>query len=135
MSNVYPIVCYADAAGAIEWLGKAFGFETLMAVKGPDGSIGHAELNVGAGIVMLSASRANGPLPIGSLRPGEPATQSVYIAIADPDAHHDRAKAAGAEIIMPLTDMHYGSREYVARDPQGHLWCFGTYVPAVVCAP
>ena len=43
------------------------------------------------------------------------------------DAHHDRAKAAGADIVVPLKDMDYGSREYSVRDPGGHLWGFGTY--------
>jgi uncharacterized glyoxalase superfamily protein PhnB len=53
----------------------------------------------------------------------------LYVAVDDPDAHHDRAKAAGAEILMPLTDQSYGSREYAARDPEGNVWCFGTFQP------
>jgi Uncharacterized protein conserved in bacteria len=47
--------------------------------------------------------------------------------VQDVDAHHDRAKAAGAEIVTPLTDQSYGSREYAVRDFAGHLWGFGTY--------
>jgi uncharacterized glyoxalase superfamily protein PhnB len=49
--------------------------------------------------------------------------------VDDPDAHHDRAKAAGAEIVQQLTDQDYGSREYAAVDPEGHVWSFGTYDP------
>jgi uncharacterized glyoxalase superfamily protein PhnB len=133
--DIYPVVCYADAAAAIDWLGKAFGFESLMVSKDNNGHIKHAELKVGDGILMLSGApekgKEQGPLSMTSPRPGEPSTQTIYIAIANPDAHHDRAKAAGAEIVMPLTNQSYGSREYAARDPQGHLWCFGTYRPEV----
>jgi len=56
---------------------------------------------------------------------------SVYVVVGDPDAHHDRAKAAGAEIVAGLTDTDYGSRDYSARDPDGNLWSFGTYRPSV----
>lgn len=129
MPDIYPVVCYADAAAAIDWLGKAFGFESLMVSKDKNGRIGHAELKVGDSILMLSGSPEQGPLAMTSPRPGDRATQTIYIAIADPDAHHDRAKNAGAEIVMPLVNQSYGSREYAARDPQGHLWCFGTYRP------
>jgi uncharacterized glyoxalase superfamily protein PhnB len=53
-----------------------------------------------------------------------------YVVVEDADAHHDRAKAEGAEIVMELRDTDYGSRDYAARDPDGNLWFFGTYRPA-----
>jgi uncharacterized glyoxalase superfamily protein PhnB len=53
----------------------------------------------------------------------------VYVAVDDPDAHHDQAAAAGARVIQPLTDQPYGSREYGALDPEGNRWFFGTYAP------
>jgi uncharacterized glyoxalase superfamily protein PhnB len=56
-------------------------------------------------------------------------TGGIYAIVEDPDAHHVRAKAAGAEILRELTDQDYGSRDYSARDPEGHLWSFGTYRP------
>ena len=56
-------------------------------------------------------------------------TQGVYICVNDIDAHYARAKDAGAEITRDLQDTDYGSREYTARDPEGHLWGFGTYLP------
>ena len=56
-------------------------------------------------------------------------TQSVYIAVPDADAVFARAKAAGAEIVMGLTDQPYGSRDFICRDPEGQVWCFGTYAP------
>jgi uncharacterized glyoxalase superfamily protein PhnB len=54
---------------------------------------------------------------------------SVYVAVADPDAHHDRAVAAGAEVTRELVDTDYGSRDYAVRDPEGNRWSFGTYRP------
>ncbi len=55
--------------------------------------------------------------------------QSIYIIVDDADAHHARAKAAGAEIVMEVADQDYGGRLYSCRDPEGHLWNFGTYDP------
>ena len=56
-------------------------------------------------------------------------TISIYIVVPDPDAHHERAVAAGAQVVRELDDMDYGSREYSARDLDGNLWSFGTYQP------
>ena len=53
----------------------------------------------------------------------------IYVAVDDPDTHHDRAVGAGAEVVMELTDQDYGSREYAAKDPEGNVWCFATYRP------
>jgi uncharacterized glyoxalase superfamily protein PhnB len=51
------------------------------------------------------------------------------MVLSDVDAHYERAKAAGAEIVMEPTDQDYGSRDYAARDTEGNVWCFGTYRP------
>jgi uncharacterized glyoxalase superfamily protein PhnB len=56
-------------------------------------------------------------------------TQSSYIVVADADAMYERARAAGAEIVMEIKDQDYGSRDFGCRDPEGHLWYFGTYDP------
>jgi uncharacterized glyoxalase superfamily protein PhnB len=56
--------------------------------------------------------------------------QRVYVQVDDADAHYARAWAAGAEIVLELQDTSYGSREYTARDLEGHLWSFGTYAPS-----
>jgi uncharacterized glyoxalase superfamily protein PhnB len=65
---------------------------------------------------------------VGALAP-PPGSGAVYVVVDDPDAHHDRAVAAGAEVVRPLADLDYGSRDYAARDPEGNLWSFGTYRP------
>lgn len=59
----------------------------------------------------------------------------AYVVVDDPDALHDRALAAGAEIVMRLTDTDYGSGDFAARDPGGNVWSFGTHRPSVSRAP
>lgn len=121
----YPILTYRDAQAAIDWLQEAFAFEQLFATPGPDGAIAHAELRYGTGVLMLGTGQ--GPA---DNRDWRSAPQSVYVAVEDADAQCERARAAGAEIIREPEDMDYGSREYSARDLEGHHWHFGTYRPA-----
>ena len=123
-TNVYPLLQYRDARAAIDWLERAFGLERDEVTEGPDGAIVHAELRCGDGIVMLTGAGGDSPF-------GDHAGQGwLYVAVPDADAHHARAVAAGAEIVSPLADQPYGSRDYSARDPEGNLWSFGTYAPA-----
>jgi uncharacterized glyoxalase superfamily protein PhnB len=56
-------------------------------------------------------------------------TQSCYVIVKDADAHYARAKAAGAKIVLDIKDEDYGGRGYSCRDPEGHIWTFGTYDP------
>jgi uncharacterized glyoxalase superfamily protein PhnB len=125
LQHIFPGLRYRDASAAIEWLERAFGFEKRQVHEGPNGTIAHAELELGPGIIMLGSDKGDGDDPFGS-RAGQ---GWVYVVIDDPDGHYERAKAAGAEIVMELTDTDYGSRDYSARDPEGNLWSFGTYLP------
>jgi uncharacterized glyoxalase superfamily protein PhnB len=130
--DVIPAISYEDAPAAIEWLERAFGFERHAVYEGEDGTIEHAELRVGSGMVMLGSERegdAYERFPVGTPRKVGALTAGFYVIVDDPDAHCERAKAAGAEIVMELTDQDYGSRDYTARDLEGHLWTFGTYRP------
>ncbi|MER6950035.1 VOC family protein [Nonomuraea sp. NPDC000554] len=113
--TVYALARYHDCQTAIDFLTAAFGFQVHEVSKNEQGAIVHAELLVEDDIVMLGQGSPGGP--------------GVYIAVDDADAHHDRAKAAGAEITMGLTDQDYGSRDYACKDPQGNTWYFGTYRP------
>ena len=124
--NVYPALRYHDARAAIGWLCDAFGFAEKAVHTADEGTIAHAELHVpGGGVVMLSTEPQGG-----DPRWGAHAGQGwVYIAVENPDALHDRAAGAGAEIVMELTDTDYGSRDFSARDLEGNLWSFGTYAP------
>lgn len=122
MTTFYPSLRYRDARAAIEWLEQAFGFEPNLVVEGEGDQIAHAQLEFGDGMVLLGSERDD--------RWGPRAGQSwVYVAIEDVDAHCERARSAGAEIVMEPTDQDYGSRDYAARDPEGNLWSFGTYRP------
>jgi uncharacterized glyoxalase superfamily protein PhnB len=122
--SIYPALRYRDAKAAIAWLSRAFGFEPQAEYAAPDGSIAHAELRLGTGVVGISSAQ---PVP-SSENPWTTVRQGVYVAMEHVDEHHDRAKAAGAEIASPLKDMDYGSREYAAWDiGHQHLWGFGTY--------
>jgi uncharacterized glyoxalase superfamily protein PhnB len=126
--NIFPVLRYKDAAAAVEWLERAFGFEEKAVYRGEDGIIHHAQLQLGTGMIMFGQQREDGWF--GGKTP-DPYTspQGIYVAVDDPDAHHARAKAAGAEIVRELSDQDYGSREYSARDLEGNLWSFGTYDP------
>ncbi len=121
---IYPVLRYRDADAAIDFLSAAFGFVPGEITRDDDGNIVHATLTWANGMVMLSHTRglAGDPFDLG---PG-----CLYLVVDDPDAHFARATAAGAETVMEPTDQPYGSREYAARDAEGHVWCFGTYQPA-----
>lgn len=114
----------------MEFLCKAFGFKKKMVVEGDGGSIAHAELTLGNAMVMLGSHKETeyGKL-VTTPREVGICTQTIYLIVPKPDAHHDRAKAAGAEIVLPLTTQEYGGRDYTCRDPEGHIWTFGTYDP------
>jgi uncharacterized glyoxalase superfamily protein PhnB len=122
---------YRDAPAAIEWLGKAFGFEKHLVVPGENGTITHAQLAFGNGMIMLGSARDDefGRLVKPPQEIGGAGTQSAYVIVDDVDAHYARAKAAGAEIVMEVEDQSYGGRLYACRDPEGHLWSFGSYDP------
>lgn len=123
--NVFPAFKYRDAHAAIDWLGSAFGFEKKLVIADEAGVVAHAELWYGPGTIMLGSERP----PMGPDDHWASARFGTYVAVDDVDAHHARAKAAGAEIVRELADTDYGSREYSARDPEGNLWSFGTYRP------
>ncbi len=123
---------YSDAPAAIDWLCSAFGFERHMVVAGDDdGKIAHAQLTLGDCMVMLGSKRDDefGTMQTVPSDLGGRVSASPYIVIADVDAHHEGASAAGAQVTMPPEDQDYGGRLYVCRDPEGHVWSFGSYDP------
>jgi len=122
----YPSLRYADPDAAMEWLERTLGFERREDHRDDSGNLVHAELSLGPAIVMLSAAAA-GREPFRSLPAGG---TLVYCGVDEVEALHDRARDAGAEIALELTDTDYGSRDFTVRDPEGNLWAFGTYRPA-----
>jgi uncharacterized glyoxalase superfamily protein PhnB len=130
---LYPTMTYRDAAKMIGWLERAFGFRKHVAYTAEDGKVIHAELSLGDCLLMLGTAKADtafGKLVCPPADVGV-ATQAVYVAVPDADKIFAKAKAAGAEIVMELTDQPYGSRDFICRDPEGQVWCFGTYAPRV----
>lgn len=127
MSQVmYPVLRYRDPDAAMDFLKRAFGFEERAVYRGEsDGDVHHAELELAGGTVMLgSIPRADQTDRLQA----KTGPSLVYVALDDIDAHHARARDAGAEV-TDLIDQDYGSREYTATDPEGNVWSFGTYRP------
>ncbi|MEH0934942.1 VOC family protein [Micromonospora psammae] len=120
MRTICPVFRYADARAAIDWLCAAFGFRVHAVHEGPDGTVAHAELVFGTGMIMVGAGAGPGARPADD-------DYAVYVCVDDVDAHHERARAAGAEVAREPFDTDYGSRDYVARDLAGNVWSFGTY--------
>lgn len=126
--TIFPALRYRDAAAAIEWLGRAFGFEPRTVVDGEPGTVAHAELTFDGAMIMLGSARPPESDAYSKAAPPLGGT-ALYMVVGDPDAHCERARAAGAEIVRAPQDTDYGSREYSARDPEGNVWSFGTYQP------
>lgn len=128
--SVIPALQYRDARAAIDFLCKAFGFEKNAVYEEPDGSIAHAQLTLGNGMVMLGSVKDSEYSKL-LVRPADAGgvTMSVYVVVDDADAHFARAKAAGATIVRKPVTQDYGGRDYTCKDPEGHVWSFGTYDP------
>jgi uncharacterized glyoxalase superfamily protein PhnB len=128
---VIPALRYTDAPAAIDWLCDVLGFTRHSVFEGKNGTIDHAELSLGNGMIMLGSAkddeygrRFKSPADVGGME-----TSCAYIVVPDADVVHARAVAAGAEVIRPPQDTPYGSREFALRDPEGHSWSVGTYDP------
>jgi uncharacterized glyoxalase superfamily protein PhnB len=123
--SIHPTLRYADARAAIAFLTTALGFRAGEVTTGDDGAVQHAELAFGSppGVVLIG-QRSGGPGPWDTGR------AVTYLVVDDPDARHDAAVAAGAQVVMGLTDQPYGSREFAVADSEGNVWSVGTYRPA-----
>ena len=128
--TVIPALQYRDARAAIAFLTRAFGFAEKAVHDGPDGSVAHAELTLGNGMVMLGSAKETDYSKL-LVRPDAAggATMSVYCVVTDADAHFAQAKSAGATIVREPVTQDYGGRDYTAKDPEGNVWTFGTYDP------
>lgn len=124
LGDVFPAFKYRDAPSALAWLEGAFGLKPGLVVPGPDNTIAHAELSIGTGGVMLGSTREPSDAD-----PWAAVPMGVYVVVDDIEAHYETAKAAGARIVDDIHGTDYGSREYSALDPEGNVWCFGTYRP------
>ncbi len=131
--RIAPGVYYRDAAGMIDWLCAAFGFELRLKVQGDDGRLEHSELVYGDGLIMVGREMSGDEQRFDTTRLS-PATagcntQNLMIYVDDVDAHCAAARAAGAKIVAEpelhdYGDEHWADRGYAAIDPEGHLWWF-----------
>lgn len=129
--KLLPLIRYRDPARSIEWLCDVLGFEKQRVVTHDDGGLSYAHLSFGGNLIMVT--------PIGDAVPSDdfrlpnriagPQAQSCYFVVSDVNAHYDKAKAAGAEIVLDIKVYEHGGSRYSCRDPEGHIWNFGTYDP------
>lgn len=131
--SITPCLLYPDALAAIEFLCTAFGFTRHLIVPGvtPD-QVAHAQLLLDGNMIMVSSA---GPGPrerFGMVAPADTGglvTSCLSVCVADPDAHHARAAAAGATVIAPPHDNPFGGRAYEVRDVGGNVWNFSSFDP------
>jgi len=130
-STIIPAMRYRDANAAIDWLCNVFGFQRHAVYPGPGNTVGHAELTLGSGMIMLGSEKDD-EYGRGFKSPselGDKETRSTYIIVSDADEVYQRAKAAGGKIVRELQNTDYGSREFTVKDHEGHSWSVGTYNP------
>ena len=135
MSNdtraVVPTITYRNTTAMVEWLCDTFGFRRQLIVKGESGEVKHAELVFGDSMIMVAAVQ-HSPFEKLVVHPdqiGGVETQTCYLVVADVEAHYAKVKAKNAEIIFGVKVENGSGQGYACRDPEGHLWMFGTYDP------
>jgi uncharacterized glyoxalase superfamily protein PhnB len=129
-ASLTSAIFYQDPKAAIAWLEKAFGFELAMMIETPDGALAHSEVRFGDSLVMIGSEwhpDTKSPKSLGGKN-----TQFVHVHLDENvDAHCERARDAGAEIIMEPDTQFYGDRTYRCRDPEGHIWTVAQTVQEV----
>ena len=125
-----PALFYLDPFAALDFLERAFGFERTMVITDEQGNLGHSQMSFGSGLVMIGTEWSEDHKSPASI--GKKCTQTVHVQLTeDIDAHCERARAAGADIVATPQDQFYGDRTYRARDPEGHIWTFAQSIQTV----
>jgi PhnB protein len=128
-NSVTPYLIIKGAAKAIEYYKNVFGATEVVRMDGPDGRVGHAELQIGDSRIMLAdeflemghrSAESIGASPV-----------SLYVYLPDCDKVVEKAVVAGAKILKPVVDQFYGDRSGFIQDPFGHLWGIATHVEDV----
>ncbi|MBF9032311.1 hypothetical protein HKCCE3408_18075 [Rhodobacterales bacterium HKCCE3408] len=116
--TIVPYLSYKDGKAAIAFLENAFGFKTVLSQFEEDGTLLHAEMAYGKGVILMgTADLARG-------------TPGIYVVVEDVTAHHARAMAAGATLVYGPERTSWGTERYRVTDPEGQEWTFGTYQPS-----
>lgn len=112
-----------NAEKALDFYNRAFGAQTTMELKGPDGVVGHAEMKIADTIVMLTEEGPNNESPLGLF--GTPVTIQIYTP--DCEGFFEEAVKAGAKVLLPISKQFYGDRAGLIEDPFGHRWIIATH--------
>ena len=130
--DVIPMIAYRDGIAALEWLARAFGFQELRRMQSPDGTLTHAEMSAGSGMIMLATPTPDYEGPKMHREHCERARQwstvpwiidGVLVCVDNVDSHFERARRAGARILSEPAEGPAG-RSYRAEDLEGHRWMF-----------
>ena len=127
MPRITPHLFYDDVGAAIDWLVEAFGFEIRLRMTDKDGAVVHGDLEMADSLVMVGlASEGAGRESPQSL--GGKVSQRLYVFVDDVDAHFERARSAGAEVMSEPREQFYGDKVYECVDLEGHRWKFAQHV-------
>jgi uncharacterized glyoxalase superfamily protein PhnB len=121
--TVLPHIIYQDVVGALAWLTKTFGFTEHYRYGAPGGPVDGAQIHLGNAWIMLKRARSGRA----DAAEGGHQTQYLTVFVEDVDAHFDRAKSAGANIVEYLNETVYGERQYGVEDLEGHHWLFSQH--------
>ena len=128
-AELLPYLCCKDAAGAMDFYKQAFGAEEQFRMEGKDGEIGHATMEILGARLYLSDEWPEGNVYSPQTLGGSPV--ALHLQVPDGDAVYERAVAAGATVLRPMTDQPYGDRSGVLADPFGHRWFIATTIEQV----
>ena len=129
--TVTPSLVLHDATAGIEFYARALGATELFRMVTPDGKVGHAQIRIGDSIVMLADEWPEWGVVSPRTLGGSGVSVSLHLYVEDSDAAFERAVAAGAEVLQPMTDQFYGDRSGTIIDPFGHRWTLSTHVEDV----
>jgi PhnB protein len=124
-NTVTPYLVIKGAAKAIDFYKNAFDAKVVVRMDGPNGTVGHAELQIGNSRIMLADENPQMGNRSAESIGGSPV--SLYVYVPDCDKIVDKAVAGGAKVLKPTADQFYGDRSGFIQDPFGHLWGIATH--------
>jgi PhnB protein len=130
-NSITPYLVIKGAAQAIDYYKKVFGATEVVRMDGPNGTVGHAELQIGDSRIMLADENPSMGQGHASASTIGASPVSLYLYVPDVDRVFERATAEGAKILKPVQDQFYGDRSGFVQDPFGHLWGLATHVEDV----
>jgi uncharacterized glyoxalase superfamily protein PhnB len=122
--SLAPYLFYDDVARAARFMQEAFGFTLTFTSPDPEGGLAHAQLAHEAGLIMVGHTGGGGLRLVKSAGALDALHAGVYVFVNDVDAHCERARGAGAKVLLEPADQPWGDRMYCAVDPEGQFWMF-----------